>query len=471
MSRRLRALVPLAILAAPLLGQLPPGFRLELVTAGIADASAFAFAPDGRVFLAERVTGNVRALQNGQLGGAWAVVPKSGSASSEIGLVGIAVHPSFAPRRVYTHYTAAGAANPAVIAHYTEAGGVGTNPTLIGPSVGSTAGHVGGPLGFGRDGKLYVARGDGTVPLLAQMLGGLHGKMLRMNDDGTVPADNPFVGVAGAEPLIWTYGHRNPFGLSVHPATGQIYITENGNFRSDELNRLVRGGNYGWPYYEGREPAPDPATQEPLFTEFPEPSYVGDAFYSGSLYPARYRNAWFVGDWNRGRLTLVDLDASGSQVIATATFHTFPGPVFDVADGPDGNLWVLHSNTPQARGADRITRIVYDPAPRPSLNLSAPTGRAIGGSLTAGVVGTNGDRIAAWLSFSKLANPVPTPWGDLWVTPDLLLPEFSIVGDGRGYRGFPVIDNPALAGQTLHAQAGVLSGATLVLTAPTEYRF
>jgi hypothetical protein len=212
-------------------------------------------------------------------------------------------------------------------------------------------------------------------------------------------------------------------------------------------------------------------TQDPLYTLWPEPSFVGDAFYSGSLYPARYRNAWFVGDWNTGKLRLLDLDASGSQVIAAAVFHTFPGPLFEVADGPDGNLWVLHSDTPAARGADRISRIVYDPAPRPSLNLSAPTGRAIGGSLTAGAVASDGDRVATWLSFTKLANPVPTPWGDLWVPADLLLPEIAIVADGRGYRGFPVIDNAGLAGQTLHAQAAVLSGATLVLTGPTEYRF
>lgn len=470
MSRPLASIGGFAFCLAPLIAQ-PPGFRIETVVQGLDLACAMSFAPDGRLFVAERITGHVRVVRDAQLGGAWATVPKVADVRTEAGFLGIAVHPGVAPRQVYVNYSGAGVGTPMVIERYTEVGGVGTNPTRLGPALEISGNHCGGPIVFGRDGKLYIAGGDGMVPSLSQSLSSLHGKVRRMNDDGSVPADNPFASTAGANGLIWTLGHRNIFGLSVHPTTGQLYETENGAFRSDELNRLLPGRNYGWPFYEGAEPTPDPMTEDPLYTLVPEPSYVGAAFAGGDLYPARYKNAWFVGDWKFGKVTLVDLDASGSQVVAASLFHVI-GPVFSVADGPDGNIYVLHSVTAFASGADRISRIVHDSAPRPSLRLSAPANRAIGGSLTAGIVGRTTDRVLIWLSFSKLQTPVPTPWGNLWVPTELLLPEFTITGDDRGYRGFPVVDNANLTGQTLYAQAAVLTTSqTLTLTAPAEYRF
>lgn len=467
--RSSRVALLVLLLATGIAGQ-PAGFRIETVTAGLDKAVAMAFAPDGRLFVAERLNGRLRVVQNGVLGGTWATVPSSGTEFSEVGTIGIAVSPLFLDdRRVYVHYTTADPNAEARIGHYTEAGGVGTNLTVIGPRIVIGSGHVGGPLRFARDGSLFVARGDAMWGPFARMLGNPHGKILRMLRDGAIPSDNPFKTVVGGE-YNWSYGNRNVFGLAVHPFTGQLYATENGAAAVDEVNRILVGATYGWDLYEGNEPVPDPSTEDPLWT-VPPTALTGCAFYSGQRYPPQYRGGWFVADWIFGDLTRLSLNAAGTMVIGVSVFHRFPGPIFDVLDGPDGNLYVLHSVFPFDRGATNISRIVYDATPAPSINVAAVSNQAIGGSITIGVVGTTGDRVASWIGASRLPTPVPTPWGDILVPPELLIPEFTLTGDNRGYRGIRVPDLSSLAGQPIYVQGAVLSGATLKLTDSMEFRF
>lgn len=441
----------------------PAGFRIETLVTGIDNGCAMAFAPDGRLFVAERTMGRIRAVQNGQLGPVWASVGFTVSASTEDGLIGIAVDPRFAENRyVYVLFTRTNAIRELVVGRFEEVGGVGTNLTIISPIIPGTGRHSGGPLVVGRDGKLYVAMGEAAVAPAAQSLAGPHGKVLRMNlPDGSVPPDNPFVGTGGFE-LAWCYGLRNAYGLSVHPRTGDIYETENGG-GGDELNRLRRGGNFGWPIYNGPEPVPDPATEDPIFTYDPEPALTGAAFYSGALYPASFVEKWFVAAFNRGDLFQVDVDGTQGTVRGSSLFHSFGGATFAVSDGPDGNLYVMQNNF-RARGADRVVRFVHEDAPLPSINVMPVANVAVGGSITFGVVGTNGDTTASWLAFRTLPQPLQTPFGLLYVPPDLTLPSVPIVADGRVYLGLPVPNDPNLRGRTVFVQGATAQGANVRLT-------
>jgi glucose/arabinose dehydrogenase len=462
MSARLAAFVLLCALAAAVPAQ-PPGFRVEPVVRGLNAACAMAFAPDGRLFVVERLTGNIRVVQGGVLGGTWANVTVVGTSTEERGLIGIAIDPDFLRNRyVYVFFSRSRAgATSNVVARLQEVGGIGTNLTEISPEILSSTHHVGGAMTFGFDGKLYLATGDRLVSANAQSLANLHGKVLRFNvPDGSVPADNPFPGSP-----IWSYGHRNMFGLAIHPRTGLVYATENGQFSMDEVNRIVPGGNYGWPMYEGTEPVPDPSTVDPLLTFAPTPDPANTCFYTGPLYPAAYRDGWFICKYTAGQVSFLDLDPTGTIVRSDATFYDYPRQIFDIANAPDGTLWVLMS-TLSSRGADGIDRFVYDPAPRPALAITATSNRSVGGSITLGVTGANGDGAVPWLGFSKFQSPVPTPFGDLWVPLDLALPAIAVVADARGYLGLPLINEASLRGVVVHTQAAVLSGALITLTNP-----
>jgi hypothetical protein len=190
-------------------------------------------------------------------------------------------------------------------------------------------------------------------------------------------------------------------------------------------------------------------------------------FYTGALYPAEYRGAFFATRFLDRKITRLTLNSAGTAALSETDFHAFAGTVLDVVDGPDGNLWALSSDVP-ARGSDSVTRFVHAAAPSPSANLSAVSHKALGGAVTLGFVGRNGDLVVPWLSFSRLAAPVATRWGQLWVPVDIPLPPVPITADDRAYLGVPLPDLPALAGQPLHLQAGVVRGPTAVLTNPAS---
>lgn len=460
------------LLLAPLAAQ-PAGFRIETVSSGINLGCAMAFAPDGRLFVIERVTGNIRVIQNGALQPTpWATIPKTGTSGSEQGLLGIAIDPQFLSNRyVYVHYTRTTTGTNNVVARLQEVGGVGTNLTVISPEIFSTTIHNGGPLTFGHDGKLYLAGGDGATGSNAQNIASLNGKILRMNTDGTPPADNPYATRPGMHPLVWSYGHRNQFGLCVHPVTGLCYTTENGQNTRDEVNRIVKGGNYGWPQYEGIEPVPDPTTEDALRVFAPTPDPTGTCIYSGALYPAQYQNGagWFMSKYSFGQIAWLDLDPAGLVTRQDVTWHTFPGSLFAIVDGPDGNLWTLHANS-FVRGGDIVDRFVHTATPLPALNACATSNRSVGGSITLGFTGTNGDLCAAWVGATKYSSPIPTQFGDLWVPFDLFIPTtLTITGDSRAYLGFEVPNDASLRNATVHFQGAVGTATTLRTTNPVSF--
>lgn len=212
--------------------------------------------------------------------------------------------------------------------------------------------NLGGRLMFGRDGKLYITVGDRfDLRDQAQSLASDLGKLLRLNPDGSVPRDNPFVGRAGARPEIWTLGHRNPEGLAIDPATGVLWELEHGARGGDEINVPERGKNYGWPVitygvdYSGAKIGVGtnrPGLEQPVYYWDPSIAPSGLSFYDGKLFPA-WRGSLFVGalKWKRLiRLTLRGRRVTGEEELLGDLHER----IRDVRQGPDGALYVLTDN-------------------------------------------------------------------------------------------------------------------------------
>ena len=243
--------------------------NVQLAAAGLQIPWAMDLAPDGRLFVTER-PGRVRIVQLGPNGGLraepWATLPASTLTDGEKGLLGIALDPDFARTPyVYLYYSYAlpnGATRNKVV-RMRDVDGRGVEETILLDGIPGNADHDGGRVKFGPDGKLYVTTGDAENGANAQNPGALAGKILRLNKDGSIPADNP---IAGSP--VWSLGHRNAQGIAWHPDTGALYETEHGPSNpfpdccNDEVNLIVSGGNYGWPTVRGT-PA-DPRFRDPL---------------------------------------------------------------------------------------------------------------------------------------------------------------------------------------------------------------
>jgi len=464
-------LLVLALAAASPAQSPPTGFVYEtLSVGGLADATAMAFLPDGRLLLTERVTGNIRVFQDGQLQTApWATVPVNSGPPiyTEAGLLGIAVDPDFLDNRfVYVFYTdPSGVENR--IGRLQEVNGVGTNLKVLSPNgaIPSAIYHNSGAMVFGVDGTLFVATGDALSTQTAQSLGDWRGKILRFDVPGlTVPASNP---IAGSP--VFSYGHRNQFGLTIHPATGDLFQTENGGGLMDEVNRIVAGANHGWPTFEGLETTPTPSLADPLEVFAPPIAPTGTCFYRGVNYPPAYRDVWFFTDYNWGDVRMLRLDATRTRVVAQDVFEDRVGAGYAVTMGPDGNLWFL-TNQNVGYGADEIGRYVHTSAPFPGLHAMSTSNKTLDASLTVGITGKAGGVAAHWLSLARFGVGIPTPWGDAWVPPDVVSPVVLVGNDNRAYQSWSVPNDPTLLSVTIHLQGLFLSAQGLLqLTNPAEF--
>ena len=347
----------------------PDEVRVETFITGLEVPWSLAFAPDGRPFISER-PGRIRVVNAGVLDpNPWLSIAVS-SGTSEGGLMGLALDPDFANDPwVYVCYTFDDAGTPENrISRVRETNGRGGNEQILLDRFPGAPIHDGCRLKFGPDGKLYATTGDSFQRSLAQDLGSLAGKILRLNRDGSIPADNPF----GPSSLIYSYGHRNPQGLAFDPQTSNLFATEHGpsgevgfgNY--DEVNIIVAGDNYGWPLIVG---APGlPQYHDPLLA-FPDVAVppAGATFYSASRIPQWTGNLFFTS--LRGQhLQRVVLDSSREQVVAIerlfeqSLYSGVYGRLRDVIQGPDGALYLTTSNR-DGRGLpapddDRVLRIV-----------------------------------------------------------------------------------------------------------------
>lgn len=247
MRRRALLAVPaaLALLAAAvLLTREDRRPEMEVVASGLEVPWSIAPLGDGRYLVSER-PGRIRLVGRGA---ARVVAELEVAHVGEGGLLGIALHPEFPSRRrlyAYHTYGRGGQLHNRVVALELDGELRAVSTRVVLDGIPGAPIHDGGRIRFGPDGRLYVTTGDAARPPLAQDLSSLAGKILRLEDDGSVPRDNPFPGSP-----IYSYGHRNPQGIAWHPATGRLYASEHGPVGRDEINVIVPGGNYGWPSAE-----------------------------------------------------------------------------------------------------------------------------------------------------------------------------------------------------------------------------
>ena len=353
-------------LATPLLAQTTgsqPRFTPQVIAQNLETVWALAFAPDGRLFLTERA-GRIRVIANDTLkADPWATIPvvESAATGAEPGLMGLAVDPGFAQNgRIYVCYTHPGSPPVNRIAVLTEVNGRGTRLTTLVDGLVAGAYHNGCRLKFGPDGKLYATIGDGYERReLAQATDALAGKVLRLNADGSVPADNPF-----PQSYVWSYGHRNQQGLAFQPGTGRLFATEHGTGGNgnNELNVIDKGRNYGWPTVVGD--VVDTRFVRPIMVRGEGPA--GATFVTGDRYP-QLRDNLLIGTLSGERLLRVVL-GTGPQVQVSRVDVLIEGTygrLRDVIIGPDGFIYVGTSNrdghggTSSPRpGDDRVIRLL-----------------------------------------------------------------------------------------------------------------
>lgn len=329
-------------------GSLPAGFsRTAWVTGLNGRSTTMAFAPDGRLFIAEQ-TGALRVVKEGALLPT-PFVTVSTAADGERGLLGVTFHPQFASNGwVYVYYTSSTGGAHNRIARFTASGDVAAGgETIIVdlPNLSSAINHNGGAMHFGPDGKLYVAVGDNNTDD-SQLLTSPFGKILRFNDDGSIPTDNPFYGTTtGINRSIWALGLRNPFTFAFQPVTGRMFINDVGQSTWEEINEGAAGANFGWPTEEGYGGAP--TFVDPIFAygHASNPSLVigaaivGAAFYgpASTLFPPEYQGNFFFADYESQWVHRLDT-VNGNAAYA---FWTWNRAMTDVRIGPDGALYVL----------------------------------------------------------------------------------------------------------------------------------
>src|SRR6266436_3850745 len=339
-------------------------FRVEPVVENLQVPWSIVWTPDGRMIFTER-PGRVRVYENGRLRPEPLFVVPDVEPKGESGLMSIVLHPQFASNHLlYLSYAYNANGQQVRVVRYRETPSGFTERKVIVENIPAAQFHAGCRLRFGPDGKLFITTGDATERELAQKLDSLAGKILRLNDDGTVPADNPFVGRQEARPEIWTYGHRNSQGIDWQPSTNLLWETEHGPSGfdgpggGDEVNIIERGRNYGWPVIHHR--ATHEGMESPVLEYTPACAPASGMFYRGSAFP-QFKGNFFFGCLVGTRLIRVVLD--GRRVVSQENLlEKKYGRIRDAAEGPDGNIYFSTSNR-DGRGSpasddDRIMRLV-----------------------------------------------------------------------------------------------------------------
>jgi glucose/arabinose dehydrogenase len=327
-------------------------FRVETVISGLEHPWGMAFLPDGRILVTER-PGRLRIIANGKLNPTPVRGLPSITAVGQGGLLDIILHPHYEQNGwLYFSYVASGP------------GGMGTEVArarLDGTSLkdvqvlfrmqpkNHSSHHFGSRLVIDRDNYLYITLGERGERPRAQDLNDHGGSVIRLHDDGRAPADNPFVDRADAKPEIYSYGHRNPQGLTLNPQTGEVWENEHGPQGGDEINIIHKGRNYGWPIItygvnyvigtkigEGTHKA---GMEQPLYYWTPSIAPSGMTFYTGNKFP-QWRNNLFVASLKFELLVRLELD--GTRVTKEERLLEGKlGRIRDVQTGPDGYLYLL----------------------------------------------------------------------------------------------------------------------------------
>ena len=356
-------------------------FKAEVLAKGFDQPWGMAFMPDGRLIFTER-SGNIRFLsKNGGVS-----QPVKGTPSVFVrqdgGMLDIALHPDFAKNGwIYLSYTTVqpgyvvqpgddAAPNMAPLTMtYVVRGKINANnewvnqQTLFNPPADSfrvAADHYGSRFLFDGKGHFFWSMGERHDMQMSQNLASPLGKIHRLNDDGSIPKDNPFVSTPGALPSIWTYGHRNPEGLAFDPATGIFWETEHGPTGGDEVNIIEPGKNYGWGVATmGIEPGIGrlhaTGMTDPITFFNPSIGPAGITFYTGNKFPAWKGNLFITGMTGE---KLIRMEIKGREIASQETVIQNYGRVRDVKTGPDGLIYLLFQNMNGDPKGGSIVRLV-----------------------------------------------------------------------------------------------------------------
>ena len=368
----------LLAVVTPVLGQAPVlrsanhDYRVVTVADGLIGPWSIAFLPGGDILITEK-SGRLRLVRNGVL----RMAPIEGVPEvldqGQGGLMDVVPHPDFE-------------SNQFVYLTYSKPIGDGTEATtalgrgrfvndrlmdfedIFVAQTQGRAGHFGSRLAFDADGYIFVTVGERQAPSRgdleahpAQDITNHHGTVNRLNDDGSVPTDNPFVGQGDARPEIWSYGHRNPQGLAIHPETGDIWVTEHGPQGGDELNRILPGLNYGWPvigygvnYGSGlaiHEGTRRDDIESPTHFWVPSIATAGLMVYTGDVFPA-WKGSIFAGGLAGQQMARLTMD--GQRVVREETLLQGLGRIRDIRQSPDGYIYVAIDGRAQPSAVVRL---------------------------------------------------------------------------------------------------------------------
>ena len=354
---------------------LPTGF-VETQISGLSSPTAMDIAPDGRIFVCLQ-GGQLRVIKNGALLST-PFLTVTVNSTGERGLLGVAFDPNYTTNRfVYVYYTATTPAIHNRVSRFTansanqDVAVAGSEVVLLDLENLSATNHNGGAIHFGPDGKLYVATGENAVPSNSQTLNNRLGKILRINTDGTIPADNPtsFPNIAGSPSgvnrAIWAVGLRNPFTFAFQPGTTRMFINDVGQNTWEEINDGIAGSNYGWPNTEGS--TSNPSFRSPLlsYNHTIGPTggcaIAGGAFYNPTTvqFPASYIGKYFFADLCSGWIRVMDTSTNTASDFASG----ISSPV-DLKVSSDGSLYYL------AIGSSSVFRVQFTGAGGTAPNIT-----------------------------------------------------------------------------------------------------
>jgi len=327
----------------------PPNFSDTLIAQGLNLPTKMEISPDGHMIFVSEKCGNLRVIEDEVLLAQPFESISVDCNGFDIGLLGIAFDPNYDTNGyVYVYYTPSELPWKNRISRFTTDPAnhhlalVGSEFILLDSEPLITDSHTSGEIEFGSDGTLFIAMGDSYQPQLAPDLTTRFGKILRINSDGTIPTDNPHIGVPGAYPEIWASGLRNPFTFQIS-STGTMYIADVGQAGWEEFNEGLAGADYGWPSCEG--PCSTPPFVDPVYA-YPHPgcpgcTVVGGAasiagpFYEGTQFPSIYQDSFFFADYVEGYIKRL---TPTNQVI---DFASGIGSPVGMEEAPDGSLYYL----------------------------------------------------------------------------------------------------------------------------------
>lgn len=338
-------------------------YTVKIVASDLYVPWSIVFTDSSRILITER-NGKLRVIENGKLSEEPLKIFDEVSSGGEEGLMGLALDPDYKNNKyIYLSYAYDNGDKLSVkVVRFTDDGIKLSEEKLIMDNIPAERYHAGCRLRFGPDRKLYITTGDAGERELAQSTDNLYGKILRINPDGTIPKDNPF-----PENPVWSYGHRNPQGIDWYPGTEILFSTEHGPSGfdgpggGDEVNIILKGGNYGWPVVSHREQ--NKGMISPALEYTPAIAPASGMFYKSGIIP-EFKNNFLFGCLRGSAIMRVEVDPNDpTRIISNERLEGINfGRIREIAEGPDGAVYFSTSNR-DGRGTvrdgdDKIYKII-----------------------------------------------------------------------------------------------------------------